>query len=184
MNKNEKLKGIAEKIANCSICRKDTLGLPVVGEGDSDAQVMFVGEAPGKKEAETGRPFIGRSGQLLRKDIREIGLSEEDVFITSVCKYLPRKGTPSPTQIKHARIYLQQQIDIINPKIIVLLGSVACKGVLNMQISVAKHHGTIIVKDGRKCFITYHPAAAIRFRKNLIYFEQDFQRLKEILGAL
>lgn len=184
MNKKEKLEEIAEEIAHCKLCQEDSLGEPVPGEGNPDAKVMFIGEAPGKQEAETGRPFVGRSGQLLRKQIRAIGLSEEDVFITSVCKYLPVQGTPTQDQINHGKYHLFKQIDIIRPKLLVLLGSVACRGVLEMPISIAKEHGTIITKNGNTCFISYHPAAAIRFAKNLVYFQQDFNCLKEVLATL
>ncbi len=184
VNKQEQLDKISQEIAHCTLCRQHSLGKLVPGEGNPDASVMFVGEAPGKNEAETGRPFVGRSGQLLRKNIRAIGLAEKEVFITSVCKYLPITGTPTSQQIALGAIYLKQQIDIINPKVLVLLGSVACKGVLGTPVLVAKEHGTVIMKDGRTCLISYHPAAALRFTKNLTYFRQDFQHLKELIATL
>ena len=90
------------------------------GEGNPDAHIIFLGEAPGKNEAATGRPFIGRSGQLLRKMIRSLGLKESDVFITRPVKYLPDRGTPSKEQIAHGRTHLTKQLTVINPKIIVL----------------------------------------------------------------
>ncbi len=184
MNKKGQLAEIAEEIAHCRVCQKGSLGKPVPGEGNPNASIMFIGEAPGKQEAETGRPFIGRSGQLLRKQIRDIGLSEDEVFITSLGKYLPATGTLSQEQIDHGKHYLWKQIGIIQPQLLVLLGSVASKAVLDMSVSVAKEHGKVINKNGQKYFISYHPAAAIRFVKNFVYFEQDFKRLKATIATL
>lgn len=184
MTRQQRLDNIAVEIENCTFCKKDSLGKAVPGEGNAHAKAMFIGEAPGKQEAASGRPFVGRSGQLLRKTIREIGLSGEDIFITSVCKYLPKKGTPSPAQIRYGRIHLYEQIAVISPRLLVLLGRTACLGVLGKPISVVKEHGTVIEKDGIACFISYHPAAAIRFKKNLVLFKEDFKKLKKIITTL
>ena len=89
MKKTKQLEMIAEEIRICEECRIDRVGVAVVGEGNSDADIVFIGEAPGKTEAEEGRPFIGRSGKLLRSLIVSSGLKEEDVYITSPVKYLP-----------------------------------------------------------------------------------------------
>lgn len=181
MHKEESLSEIAKAIVNCSECQKDTIGKSVPGEGNPDAAVVFVGEAPGKQESLTGRPFIGRSGQLLRQVIKDIGLDPIHVFITSVGKYLPKKGTPTPTQIAHGRIHLMKQLAIINPKIVVLLGSVAVQGVLQEKIPVKTLHGTTRDVDGRIYFLTIHPAAALRFPPLKQVFLQDFQILKDLL---
>lgn len=181
INKDEQLKKMAQQIENCTECKVDKTGMMVFGEGNPDAKIMFVGEAPGKNEAKTGRPFIGRSGQLLRSLIRSIGLKEEDVYITSPVKYLPLRGTPTKDDIKHARTHFSQQVSIINPEIIVLLGSVAAQGVLQEIIPVTKVHGTIIEKNGKKYFITVHPAAGLRFPPLKKTFEEDFEKLRELL---
>ena len=94
MDKERALKALAAEITQCRSCRKGGSGKAVPGEGSAGARVVFIGEAPGREEAETGRPFIGRSGRLLRQSIREIGLAEEEVFITSPVHYLPDRGTP------------------------------------------------------------------------------------------
>lgn len=141
---------------------------------------MFVGEAPGKQEALSGRPFIGRSGKFLRSQIREIGLSEEDVYITSPVKYLPDRGTPSPSQIAHGKIHFDKQVAIINSQIIVMMGSIAIQGVLGEKILVSKKHGSVIEKNKKSYFISYHPAAAIRFAKLRDTFKNDFSILKKI----
>lgn len=153
----------------------------MVGEGSATAEVVFIGEAPGKTEAETGRPFVGRSGKLLRKLITEAGLKEEDVYITSPVKYLPIYVTPKPHDVEHGKTHLDKQLSVINPKIIVLLGNVACLGVLGRKVAASKMHGTVIEESGRKYFITIHPAAAIRFQKFRPIIEEDFQKLKKLL---
>lgn len=179
MNKKQALEKIVKEIESCSICQKDSVGKAVPGEGNPNAQIVFIGEAPGKQESLSGRPFVGRSGQLLRQNIRSLGLLEDDVFITSAVKYLPQKGTPTPSQIQHARSYLKKQLEIIRPKIIVLLGSVAAQSVLGEKVSIAKEHGTRVQKNGIRYFLSYHPAAAIRFQYIRKLFEKDFQLFKE-----
>lgn len=151
------------------------------GEGSAGAKIVFIGEAPGKKEALSGRPFIGRSGALLRSAIKGIGLRERDVYITSPVKYLPKRGTPTPAQILHGRIHLQKQLSVINPKVIVLMGRVAALGVLDQFIPVATQHGQTLSRDGRSYFFSYHPAAAIRFVKFRQVFLDDFKKLKKLL---
>lgn len=180
MDKQAKLDEIAEEISQCKICQKDAVGKPVPGEGNPDADIIFVGEAPGKTEAATGRPFIGRSGKLLRQLINEAGLREENVYITSPVKYLPVYGTPKKKDIEHGRMYMDRQLAIINPKVVVLLGSVAVQAILNEKIPVSTRHGEIIEKKGRKYFITVHPAAALRFTKMKELLLSDFKKLKKL----
>ena len=130
MNKLKELEKIAKEIENCKICKVGKSGKAVPGEGNPDADIVFLGKAPGKQEAIVGRPFIGRSGKLLRSLIVDAGLKEEDVYITSPVKYLPDRGMPTSEDISHGRTHLVKQLDIIKPKIIVLLGRVAAEGVL------------------------------------------------------
>jgi uracil-DNA glycosylase len=181
MNKTTKLEEIAKEIENCNLCKQEKSGMAVPGEGNPDADVVFIGEAPGKKEAATGRPFIGRSGQLLRSLIREIGFDDEkDVYITSPVKYLPDRGTPTSADIAHGRTHLMKQFAVIQPKVVMLLGRVAAEGVLERKVAVSSEHGKIIEeKDGIKYFLTYHPAAALRFpNKFKKLLQEDFKRLK------
>src|SRR5581483_9793618 len=170
-NKQAKLDSIAREIENCKICRRGKIGKAVPGEGSADADVMFVGEAPGRKESETGRPFVGSSGKLLRNLIAVASLKTEDVFITSPVKYLPKYITPKPSDILHGKTHLDKQIDVIEPKLIVLLGNVACQAVLGEKFAIAKSHGKVIEKLGVKYFISYHPAAPLHnpnLRKDLL----------------
>jgi uracil-DNA glycosylase family 4 len=183
MTKERALRRIAGEIAGCRFCKKGCTGKAVPGEGDADARVVFVGEAPGREEAKTGRPFVGRSGKLLRQTIREAGLAEEEVFITSPVHYLPDQGTPSKEMIRHGREHLFAQVAVIEPDIIVLLGNTACAALLDTKVEITKKHGTIVRKDGRSYFITVHPAYAIRFTKGEKLFLSDFARLKRLIKA-
>jgi uracil-DNA glycosylase len=182
VDKQKLLDKIAKEIEVCKKCKSNSIGLPVPGEGNPNAKIIFVGEAPGRKEAESGRPFIGRSGKFLRENIKMIGLDDlKDVFIASPVKYLPKRGTPDKKQIAHGMVHFQKQLEIINPKIIVLMGSVAALGVLGEFVPVAKKHGEIMEKNGKKYFISFHPAAAIRFAKYRSVFAKDFKKLKNLL---
>ncbi len=174
------LEKIATQISQCRICKKDKIGLPVAGEGNPDAKVVFIGEAPGKNEAKTGLPFIGRAGKLLRSLIVEAGLKEEDVFITSPVKYLPKHITPTLAEVAHGRKHLNDQLDIIDPKIIVLLGRVAALAVLEKNILIAQEHGKIIEKDKRKYLLAYHPAAPLYSPKLREEIKKDFSKLKNL----
>lgn len=176
------LQRIAREITACRACRKGCTGKAVPGEGRADARVVFVGEAPGKEEAKTGRPFVGRSGKLLREAIGGIGLDEAAVFITSPVHYLPLRGTPSRPMIEHGREHLAKQLDVIRPDVIVLLGNTACVALLGAKVEITKHHGTAVEKDGRTLFITFHPAYALRFPEGKRQFLRDLKKLKELLS--
>lgn len=181
MSKQRELEKIASEIKSCRACKKGKIGLAVPGEGSVDAKVMFIGEAPGKTEAATGRPFVGRSGQLLRRLIREIGFKEKDVYITSPVKYLPKRGTPSRAEITHGKIHLWKQISVIQPKLLVLLGNTASKAVLDEHLPITKVHGQVVKQNNFRVFLTFHPAAAIRFMKFKKLLEKDFLKLKSLI---
>lgn len=182
IDKQKALKKITGEIERCTVCKVDKTGIAVPGEGNPDADIVFLGEAPGKNEAVSGRPFIGRSGKLLRSLIREAGLSEDEVFITSPVKYLPLRGTPTPSDIAHGKIHLEKQLDVIDPKFVVLLGNVAAKALLSESVAIAKDHGKVFEQNGRTYFLTYHPAAALRFAKNKPYLLVDFKKLSTLLS--
>lgn len=184
MNKQSKLNKIAREIALCKICKRNKIGLPVPGEGNPNAKVVFIGEAPGKTEAKTGRPFVGRSGKFLRHLINSTGLDDaKDVYITSPVKYLPKHGTPTPQEVAHGKIHLDQQLAVIRPKIIVLLGSVAALALLNKKLPVLLMHGKLFVKNQRTYFLTLHPAAGIRFQKFKKVIASDFKKIKQIIKS-
>ena len=180
--KAKTLQKIAEEISHCRLCRKGGTGKAVPGEGNPDARIVFIGEAPGKEEAKTGRPFVGRSGKLLRQAIRDIGLDESAVFITSPVHYLPLRGTPSTAMIHHGRQHLFEQLSVIKPDMIVLLGNSACVALLDGKVEITKKHGTLEKKDGRTYFITVHPAYAVRFTKGKEMLFSDFAALKNLIA--
>jgi DNA polymerase len=181
--KTKALEAIAEAIATCPVCRRDKVGLPVPGEGNPDADIVFLGEAPGKQEAKTGRPFIGPSGKILRQHITELGLAFEDVFITSPVKYLPSYVTPTNEDIAHGKIHLAEQLEIIDPKVIVLLGRVAALAMLGGKGPVLKTHGTFLEQDDRTYFLTIHPAAQLYSPKMAAVLSEDFKKLKNFLAS-
>lgn len=181
MNKYSKLQSIAAAIERCSVCKEGKSGKAVPGEGNPDADIVFLGEAPGRTEAATGRPFVGRSGQLLRRMIREVGLREDDVYITSPVKYLPDRGTPTRAHIQHGTIHLNQQLLVIQPKVIVLLGSTAAYAMLGKAVPVLKDHGSIISEGGRRYLLTIHPAAVLRFPKYAGIMREDFAKIMQFL---
>jgi len=169
---------IAGEIERCAQCKKGKTGLPVPGEGDEHAKVMFIGMAPGKEEAKTGRPFVGRSGKLLTELLESIGIRRKDVYITSPVKYYPGNRNLKKSEIRHGTVHLLKQIKAVSPGIIVLMGNVAVQALLpDEKIRVTKDHGRFI----GKYFITFHPAAALRFPRIRRIMEKDFNRLKHKL---
>jgi uracil-DNA glycosylase family 4 len=180
--KRASLAAIALEINGCRACRRGKVGLPVPGEGSPDAEVVFVGEAPGKKEAASGRPFVGRAGAVLRGLICDVGLAEDAVFITSPVKYLPKHVTPTAAEVAHGRMHLLAQLEVIRPKLIVLLGRVAALAMLERGVIMAKEHGQEIDHDGRRYFLTYHPAAPLHAPKMMAPLREDFAKLKTLLS--
>ena len=131
------------------------------GEGSPDAEVMFIGEAPGAQEDAQGRPFVGASGKLLGTMLESISLSREQVYITNIVKYRPPSNRdPKPVEIAAMMPYLQRQIDIIQPKLIVFLGRHAMN-VLLPELKIGQAHGKVVRQDGNVYLPLYHPAAAL-----------------------
>lgn len=182
--KQQQLDRIAAQIAVCRICKRGKVGEPVPGEGDPNAKIVFIGEAPGKTEAQTGRPFVGRAGKILRQLIKDAGLDEKKVYITSPVKYLPKYVTPKPTDIAHGRIHLNAQLGIIKPKIIVVLGNTAAKALLpEHAVVISRDHGTIVAEGDRKYFISYHPAAPLHSPRLRVELIKDFKKLKKFINS-
>ncbi len=181
--KEKKLAQIAKVISTCAICQHNKSGKAVAGEGNANADIVFLGEAPGKEEAKTGRPFVGRAGKLLRGLLSDIGINPEDVYITSPVKYLPDYVTPTLEDITHGKTHLEAQLKVIEPKVIVLMGNVAAIAVLGEKIPIAQKHGEIINQNGRHYFLSYHPAAPLYSPKLREVIKKDFVKLKKFLLA-
>jgi uracil-DNA glycosylase family 4 len=182
MNKAKELEKIAAEIRKCPFCRRWGKGAAVPGEGNPDAAIVFVGEAPGGEEAETGRPFVGRSGRFLRSVMEQAGFQPEEVYITSPVKYLPLRGKPLRGNILHGRTHLLKQLSVIGPKIIVLMGGTACVALLDRKASITAEHGNVVRKEEGTYFITFHPAYAMRFPEGKKAFIADLRKLKRLIG--
>ena len=183
MTKKQKLLNeVSLEILSCKTCNKLKKGELVPGEGSASADIDFVGEAPGKEEIKTGRPFIGRAGKVLRDLIESVGLKAEDVFITSAVKYLPKTYiTPKDSDIAHGQTHLSKQLDVIKPKVVVILGNTAALSVLKEKLSISEVHGTTLDRNGIKYFISYHPAAPLYSPKLREVIFKDFKKLKRLI---
>jgi uracil-DNA glycosylase len=159
----------------------------VFGNGNADADLMFVGEAPGRDEDLQGLPFVGRAGKLLDQLLEEVGLQRADVFVANVLKCRPPGNRdPQPDEIETCRPYLHRQIELIEPKVICTLGNFATKLLTRSQRGITGVHGRPQVHElgGRtvRVFPIYHPAAALRSTNTLEELREDFQRLPELLA--
>jgi len=136
---------------------------PVPGEGNPNAGLMCVGEAPGATEDELGRPFVGQAGQLLDKILAAIKLSREDVYICNVLKHRPPGNrNPMPDEVQACSPFLLRQIELIQPRVIVAFGTFAAQTLLNTREGIGKLRGKIHRYHGVPLVVTYHPAALLR----------------------
>lgn len=153
----------------------------VFGEGNPDCEVLFVGEAPGAVEDEQIRPFVGRSGQLLRKSIRELGWREEDVYITNIVKRRPPENRdPLPEEIEKYKPYLSRQIEIIKPKIIVPLGRFSMNYFLPNG-KITRDQGKLFQAGNWLVVPMFHPSAALRATSTMAEFQKSFQNMPKAL---
>ncbi|MDD5687274.1 MAG: uracil-DNA glycosylase [Elusimicrobia bacterium] len=192
-NVDEGLKKLSAIVRTCKKChlsasRKNA----VFGEGNPKAELMFVGEGPGFDEDQKGRPFIGRAGKLLDEIItqpKSLGLKREDVFIANIVKCHPmidpshpdNRGNdrpPNPEEISTCIPYLEKQIELIKPKIICALGSVAAKTLIGMDIPIGKLRGKFYDYKGIKLIPTYHPAALLRNPNWKVETWEDIKKIK------
>ncbi len=159
------------RVAVCTKCPHlaSTRTQTVFGVGNPDADIMFVGEAPGADEDRQGEPFVGRAGQLLTKIIETMGLKRGDVYIANILKCRPDtpgqqfgNRPPTPDEMKTCLPYLLEQIDIIQPKVLVALGATAVEGLLGMRSSMSRLRGAWHEFNDTPLMITYHPAYLLR----------------------
>ncbi len=158
------LAAIAASARDCTRCPLyATAHNAVPGEGNPNADLMIVGEAPGATEDETGRPFVGESGQLLTKIIEAINLKRDDVFIANVIKHRPPANrNPKPDEIIACSPYLLRQIELVRPKVILTVGNFAAQTLLGTKESLGKLRGQVHQYHGVPLIVTYHPAALLR----------------------
>lgn len=188
--KQKLLHELNQRMAQECMCTLKSTAINVVpGEGSAHADILFIGEAPGKKEDEQSKPFIGASGKFLSEMLASIGLKREDIYITNVVKYRPPNNRdPLPDEVADCWPWLLAQIQLINPKLIVPLGRHAMERFLKDK-KISEVHGQLfeieLPKSGKRNFYTlYHPAAALyngSMRKVLL---EDFSRIPKLLKTI
>jgi DNA polymerase len=179
MSELEELHQQIASCPDCDLCRTRTHAVP--GEGPPNAEVLFVGEAPGFYEDQQARPFVGPAGRFLDKLIASIGLRRDQVFITNVVKCRPPNNRdPLPGEIDACRKHLQRQIELIQPRIIVSLGRYSLAW-FSPRDAISKVHGQAKVKDGVYFIPMYHPAAALHAGNMRKVIEEDFRKIPAVL---
>src|SRR5881392_3237483 len=185
----DELQAYAEAVSGCTRCRLAQARTQVVfGSGSPNADLMFVGEAPGFHEDKQGLPFVGQAGRLLEQLLAGIGLRREDVYICNTLKCRPPGNRdPQPDEIEACEPHLFRQIELIEPKVIATLGNFATKLLSGRPLGITRVHGQQqeLTIAGRSVVLypLYHPAAALYTPAMLNVLEADFARLPEILGA-
>ncbi len=176
------LEAIAAQITSCTACPlHQTRTHAVPGEGPPEARVVFIGEAPGAEEDSQGRPFVGRSGQLLRRTIVKVGWREDEVFIGNVLKCRPPGNRdPLDDEVETCSHFLQAQLVLIKPKVVVTLGRYSMNLLISPDHKITKIRGQHIRKDGLLYLPTYHPSAVLRNNNLLRDFEIDLLKAKKL----
>jgi uracil-DNA glycosylase len=185
-NSAEALAAVRADIGDCTRCKLHTLGRTqvVFGVGNPDADLMFVGEAPGADEDVQGIPFVGRAGQLLTKIIEAIDLKREDVYIANVIKCRPPGNrNPEPDEVETCEPFLFRQIDIIKPKVIVALGKFGAQTLLRTLDPISRLRGRVYDYRGAKLIPTFHPAYLLRNPSSKREVWEDMKKVRELLKS-
>jgi DNA polymerase len=190
MTKKEKLQNLnTEWHKKCQCELKATATQPVFGEGNPNADILFIGEAPGKNEDLGGRPFIGRAGKFLTEMLASIGSKREDVYITNAVKYRPPNNRdPKPEEKEACRAWLEDELKFIKPKLIVLLGRHAMNNFFP-ELKISNTHGKLIIKKflsfpSHNFFALYHPAAALYNGSMRETLTADFKKIPKVLEKI
>jgi len=179
------LAAVRADIGDCTRCKLHTLGRTqvVFGVGNPDADLMFVGEAPGQDEDIQGIPFVGRAGQLLTKIIESIGLSRDDVYIANVIKCRPPQNrNPEPDEVETCEPFLFRQIEHIRPKVIVALGKFAAQTLLRTQDPISRLRGRVYEFRGAQLVPTFHPAFLLRNPSSKREVWEDMKKVRALLS--
>jgi len=186
--RREQLKAVYEQAKGCTRCPlHQTRTTVVFGSGNADADLMFVGEAPGANEDKQGVPFVGQAGKLLTKLLNEIGLDRGEVFICNTVKCRPPNNRdPHPNEIESCNEYLRRQVELIQPTVICTLGNFSTKLLRGDNTGISRLHGQAEVRTigarAIRLYPLYHPAAALYTPSNLEVLRADFQRIPELLA--
>ena len=173
----------------CAACQKCILGQTrtnsVFGVGNPNADLMFVGEAPGEQEDLSGTPFVGRAGQLLDKFLFAVDIKREDVYIANILKCRPPKNRdPLPEEEDACIGYLREQVRLIQPKIIVCLGRISAMRLIKPDYKISKEHGTWVQKGNYLMTAVYHPAALLRDPRRKEEMLEDMKAIRQKLDEL
>src|SRR5688500_7289961 len=182
----EPLSAIRESIGECVRCKLCTLGRKqiVYGVGNPNADLMFVGEAPGRDEDIQGIPFDGRAGQKLTQIVEAIGLTREDVYIANVIKCRPPENrNPEPDEVEQCEPFLFRQVDTIRPKVIVALGTFAAKSLLKSNEPISRLRGRVYDYRGAKLVPTFHPAFLLRNPSCRREVWEDMKKVRALLNG-
>ncbi len=171
---------------SCSQCQRCALGATrtnlVFGTGNPNADLMFVGEAPGEQEDLSGIPFVGRGGQLLDKFLYAVDIERKDVYIANILKCRPPKNRdPLPEEEEACIDYLREQVRLIQPKVIVCLGRIAAMKLIKPDFKITQEHGQWFEKNGYLMTAVFHPAALLRDPRKKEAMLEDMKRIKEKL---
>jgi DNA polymerase len=182
--RNDTLLKIREDLGDCTRCKLHKGRRKIVfGDGNAKASLVFIGEGPGAEEDAQGLPFVGRAGKLLTQMIEAMGLERKDVYICNVVKCRPPENrTPEPDEVATCSPYLLRQIDVINPKVLVCLGAVAAKTLLETNRGITQFRGQWLEWRGRKLMATYHPAYLLRNPNAKGEVWKDLQKVMAELG--
>ncbi len=182
-----KLKNNLQNIKNCEL--KESAKKLVFGDGNSNSKIMIVGEGPGQKEDEVGKPFVGDAGLLLNKMLKAININRQDIYITNVVNYRPPNNRkPEPAEITRYSEYLRKHISIVNPKILILMGSTAMESLFGSKIKISKERGNwknlIINNKSYLTMITFHPAYLLRQPEQKKYSWTDLKEIRKKIDEL
>ena len=172
---------LKKSIAECKKCRLCTNRTNIVlGEGNINAKIMFIGEGPGADEDKQGVPFVGKAGQLMNKAFQALGINREEIYIANIVKCRPPSNrVPEEDEAQACLNYLRNQVVLIKPEIIVLLGSTALKTILGKEYGITAVRGKWMEKNGIKYMPTWHPAALLRDENKKIEFWNDLKEVKK-----
>jgi uracil-DNA glycosylase len=180
------LEAIRAEIGDCQRCKLAPCRTNIVfGSGNSNAELVFVGEAPGYDEDQQGLPFVGRAGQLLTKIIESINLKREEVYICNVLKCRPPENrNPEPDEVAACNPFLRKQLAVIRPKIVCCLGTFAAQTVLQTAASISKLRGKFFDLDGMRVIATFHPAYLLRSPEKKREVWEDMKQIRAELFRL
>ena len=189
-DKQSLLENLKLKIINISECElKKNSNQIVFNDGDPQSQIMIIGEGPGQKEDEMGRPFVGDAGMLLNKMLEAINVKRKKVYITNVVNYRPPNNRkPEPSEINKYSVFLREHINIIDPKILILMGSTAMEALFGQNLKISKERGKwkelIVNHKTYQTILTFHPAYLLRQPEQKKYSWNDLKMIRKRIDEL